>query len=103
MYIDYFGFSEKPFNVTPDPKFVFLSENHHEALAAMLYGINQKKGFLSVIGEVGTGKTTLLRCLFDRLDKSTITVLIFNTIVTFEQLLKNILWDFASWKSAAKS
>lgn len=93
MYTDYFGFTDKPFNVSPDPKFLYLSGKHQEALASMFYGIQEKKGFISVIGEVGTGKTTLLRSLLNDLDEKTETVLLFNTNVTFEHLLKNILWD----------
>ena len=93
MYIDFFGFSEKPFNLTPDPRFLYLSANHREALAAMLYGIHERRGFIAIIGEVGTGKTTLLRALFNELDKNTETILILNTTVDFDQLMHNILWE----------
>ena len=93
MYTNYFGFSEEPFSVTPDPKFLYLSAKHQEALAAMVYGIKAKKGFISIVGEVGTGKTTLLRSLLDDLDEKIETVLIFNTTANFEQLLKYIMLD----------
>ena len=93
MYTNYFGFSEEPFSVTPDPKFLYLSVKHQEALAAMVYGIKAKKGFISIVGEVGTGKTTLLRSLLDDLDEKIETVLIFNTTANFEQLLKYIMLD----------
>ena len=93
MYTNYFGFSEEPFSVTPDPKFLYLSAKHQEALAAMVYGIKAKKGFISIVGEVGTGKTTLLRSLLDDLDERIETVLIFNTTANFEQLLKYIMLD----------
>jgi general secretion pathway protein A len=93
MYTGYFGFIEKPFNITPDPGFLYLTAQHQEALATMGFGILEKMGFISIIGEIGAGKTTLIRYLLDSLDEKVETVLIFNTIVNFEQLLKNILWD----------
>ena len=67
MYTEFFGFKEKPFNVTPDPRFLYLSPAHQEALATMLYGIQERRGFVSIIGEIGTGKTTLLHTLFNEL------------------------------------
>lgn len=91
MYTRYFGFSEKPFNVTPDPRFLFLTESHEEALASMVYGIQERKGFIAVTGEVGTGKTTLIHELMRRLDKRVKTVFIFHTRVTFQELLRRIL------------
>lgn len=91
MYTQFFGFSDKPFNVTPDPRFLYLSPSHQEALASMLYGIKERRGFVSIIGEVGTGKTTLLHTLFNELDKKIKTVYIFNTKINFNQLLQNIL------------
>ena len=60
MYCDHFGFSEKPFDVTPDPNFLYLSPAHEEMLAAIIYGIQERRGFITIVGEVGTGKTTLL-------------------------------------------
>ncbi len=93
MYTEFFRFKEKPFNVTPDPRFLYLSPAHQEALATMLYGIQERRGFVSVIGEIGTGKTTLLHTLFNELSPDIQTVFIFNTRVNFKQLLQNILID----------
>ena len=91
MYTQFFGFDDKPFNVTPDPRFLYLSPSHQEAMASMLYGIRERRGFVSIIGEVGTGKTTLLHTLFNELDNEVRTVFIFNTKINFNQLLQNIL------------
>jgi len=93
MYTRFYGFSEKPFNVTPDPKFLYLTPSHREVLASMIYGIKEKKGFISITGEVGTGKTTLIYTLLNNLNEKIKTVLIFHTTTTFEQLLKNILLE----------
>ena len=65
MYQDYFGFQEMPFNITPDPKFLYLSQFHNEALQHLKYGIEEKKGFIVLTGEVGCGKTTLCRRLLN--------------------------------------
>lgn len=94
MYREFFGFSEKPFDVTPDPKFLFLSPSHREVLASLIYGIRERRGFISVVGEVGTGKTTLLNTLLDRLDENTKVANIFNTDVNFRQLLLMALVEF---------
>jgi len=91
MYTRFFGFAQKPFNVTPDPRFLFLTQSHEEALASMIYGIQERKGFISITGKVGTGKTTLIQELIRKLDKKVKIVLIFQTRVTFEELLKQIL------------
>ena len=91
MYNEFFGFKEKPFNVTPDPRFLYLSPAHQEALATMIYGIKERRGFVSVIGEIGTGKTTLLHTLFDELGNDVQTAFIFNTKINFRQLMHNIL------------
>lgn len=91
MYTEFYNFSEKPFNITPDPKFLFLTSGHREALASLLYGIIERKGFISLTGEVGTGKTTLVYSLLSNLTNTTKTVFVYHTNTTFEQLLKNIL------------
>ena len=91
MYTQFFGFADKPFNVTPDPKFLYLSPSHQEALSSMIYGIMERRVFVSIIGEVGTGKTTVLHTLFNELYKEIKTVFIFNTKINFNQLLQNIL------------
>jgi general secretion pathway protein A len=94
MYREFFGLKEKPFNVTSDPNFLFLSRIHNEALAHLLYGIKEKKGFLEITGEIGAGKTTLCRALLSRLDKNTKTAFIFNSNLPELQLLQSILEDF---------
>lgn len=94
MYKEFFGLKEKPFNVTSDPNFLFLSRVHKEALAHLLYGINERKGFLEITGEIGAGKTTLCRALLDRLDSRTKTAFIFNSTLPELQLLEAILEDF---------
>ena len=95
MYEEFFGFSQRPFNVTPDPTFLFMTDSHQEALASLLYGIQERRGFISVSGEVGTGKTTLLNYLITILDKKVKTIFIFNTLIPFEDLLKEILRNLA--------
>ena len=93
MYLNYFGLREAPFNLTPDPKFFFNSEHHREALAGLYYGINSKKGFIVVTGEVGTGKTTVIRKLLRNLEATHRSVFIFNTLLTFDELFEAILRD----------
>jgi general secretion pathway protein A len=93
MYCDFFGFSEKPFDVTPDPKFLYVSPSHREALAALVYGIRERRGFLTIVGEVGTGKTTLLKTVLDRLDEKISAAFVFNPHLTFDELLTAIVVD----------
>lgn len=93
MYNEFYSFSENPFNVTPDPKFLFLTASHREALASMIYGINQRKGFISVSGEVGTGKTTLIHHLLQTMDPQIKSVFVCQTHISFEDLLRNILLE----------
>jgi general secretion pathway protein A len=91
MYCDFFGFSEKPFTITPNPHFVFLSSVHREAFARLLYGVDSHAGFIALTGEVGTGKTTMLRTLLAQLDPEKYTsALIFNPCLSGEQLLAGI-------------
>jgi general secretion pathway protein A len=95
MYTKYFGFKEKPFTLTPNPRFIFLSKHHKEAFAHLLYGINSHYGFIELIGEVGTGKTTVLRTLLGQLqDKNYRTALIFNPSLTGVELLRCINTEF---------
>jgi len=95
MYLDFHGFREKPFNLTPDPRFVFLSKNHREAFAHLLYGINNRSGFIALTGEVGSGKTTVLRALLSQLDADHHrTALIFNPSLSPTELLQNINREF---------
>ena len=93
MYRAFFGFREKPFNLTPDPKFLYLNASYREALAALHYGVVDRKGFVSLIGEAGTGKTTLLRRLLAELPRETRSVLVINPAIGFEEMLRFILSD----------
>ena len=95
MYETFFGFREPPFSLTPDPRFLWLSETHQEGLAALVYGITRHKGFLLLTGEVGTGKTTILRAALAQIPSDTDTALILNTIhLTPLDLLKLIAAEF---------
>ncbi|MBN2170769.1 MAG: AAA family ATPase [Candidatus Krumholzibacteriota bacterium] len=90
MYLDFFHLREQPFNVTPDPHFLYMSPSHQEAFANLLYGVRERKGFIVVTGEVGTGKTTLLHGLLEKLDEDIQTVFVFHTGLEFEDLLEMI-------------
>lgn len=95
MYCEFFGFSEKPFTITPNPQFIYLSEQHREAFAHLLYGIDSHAGFIAMTGEVGTGKTTVLRTLLTQLDPEKYrSALIFNPCLSSEQLLASICREF---------
>jgi general secretion pathway protein A len=94
MYTEFFGLNEKPFSLTPDPRFLFLSESHREALAHLLYGIEQGEGFIAVTGEVGTGKTTLCRTLLQRLSSDTEVAFVFNPILSGYELLRAVSNEF---------
>ena len=105
MYCNFFKFGEKPFDVTPDPKFLFLSLRHQELLASLIYGIRERRGFITIVGEVGTGKTTIIRTALDRLDESIKAAYIFNSDVTFDEMLKAALIDLGvtkPWESLSK-
>lgn len=92
MYQDYFGFSEMPFSITPDPRFLYLSPAHTEALQHLRYGVAERKGFIVISGEVGCGKTTVCRALLAELDSARYdTALILNPRLSETQLLKAIL------------
>jgi general secretion pathway protein A len=104
MYLDFHGFRENPFNLTPDPRFVFLSRNHKEAFAHLLYGINNRVGFIALTGEVGSGKTTVLRALLSQLDADHHrTALIFNPRLSPPELLQNINREFGIPTDASNS
>ncbi len=87
MYKEHFGFRELPFSITPDPRYLFLSEQHREALAHLLYGIKTDGGFVLLTGEVGTGKTTVCRCLLEQIPENTDIAFILNPKMTSEELL----------------
>src|SRR4030042_3950139 len=91
MYETHFGLRMKPFAVTPNPRFLYPSRVHREALAALVYGVKHRRGFICLVGEVGTGKTTLLRALLDSLNVSVRTALITHTTINREDLLWMIL------------
>jgi general secretion pathway protein A len=87
MYTEFYGFYEKPFNVTSDPRFLYLTSDHREALSAVLYGIQERRGLIALMGEVGTGKTTLLNAAMEELDQAVKVAYVFNTDVPFDDLL----------------
>ncbi|MBU2541199.1 MAG: AAA family ATPase [Candidatus Omnitrophica bacterium] len=93
MYENFYGFKEKPFNVTADPTFFYLSRRHKEAFSHLVYGIQDRKGILEITGEIGTGKTTLCRALLNHLDRSTKTAFILNPYLSQVQLLQAIMAD----------
>jgi general secretion pathway protein A len=93
MYNSYFGFRESPFSVTPDPRFFYTNPHYLEAFAALSYGIEAKKGFIVITGEVGTGKTTLLRRLLRNLADTVHSVFVFNSCLSFPELLQLTLQD----------
>src|SRR3970040_948711 len=90
MYGGFFGFREKPFNLTPDPRFLYLSAKHSEAFAHLEFGLKQRGGFVVVTGEVGTGKTTLCRYFLDRLDEDTLSAFILYPALDALGLLRSI-------------
>jgi type II secretory pathway predicted ATPase ExeA len=94
MYERYYGLSEKPFSLTPDPKYLYRSEAHANAFDLLQYAINRREGFVVVTGDIGTGKTTLCRALLEQIDRTTFTALVLNPFLTEEDLLKRILQDF---------
>ena len=94
MYLDFYGLREAPFSPTPDPKFLFQSSRHREALAQLVYGVQERKGFIVLTGEIGTGKTTLLRTLLARLDHSTHVAYVHNSALDIEGMLEYILQDW---------
>jgi general secretion pathway protein A len=92
LYLQFFGLTEAPFSITPDPAFVYLSDEHRDALAHLLYGVGQggAGGFVQLTGEVGTGKTTLCRCLLEQLPENTHVALVLNPLMTPRELLATI-------------
>jgi len=90
MYKDYFGLSEPPFSIAPDPRYLYMSERHREALAHLIYGVGDEGGFVVLTGEVGTGKTTVCRCLLEQLPGHTEVALILNPKLTVAELLGTV-------------
>jgi len=94
MYQEFYGLKEKPFALTPDPQFLYLSDSHRTAIDSLHYGIEQREGFIVITGDIGTGKTTICRAFLEKLDKNVKTAVIFNSFLTEEELLESILLDF---------
>jgi len=94
MYLDFYNLREMPFNITPDPRFLYYTFHHTDAYDHLMYGINHRKGFIELTGEVGSGKTTLCRAVIADLDAKVETAIILNPSLTGTQLLKAMLNDF---------
>lgn len=94
MYHNFYGFSESPFNLTPNSKYFFSSAKHTEALSTLVYAVNERKGFVVITGDIGSGKTTVCRALLNQLDQKTQTALITNTHISGKDLLQSVLEDF---------
>jgi general secretion pathway protein A len=95
MYLDFYQLKKAPFHITPDPDFLFLSPSHKAALGAIIYGIEERQGFVAITGEVGLGKTTILRAYLERIEPRKLrTIYVFNANVSFRSLLKIIFQEF---------
>jgi type II secretory pathway predicted ATPase ExeA len=94
MYEEYYGFAEKPFSLTPDPKFLYRSESHANAFELLQYAVRRREGFVVITGDIGTGKTTLCRALLEQIDRRTFTSLVLDPFLSEEDLLKRMLLDF---------
>lgn len=94
MYREYFGLEELPFSITPDPRYLYMSERHREALAHLVFGINSNGGFVLLTGDIGTGKTTVCRCLLDQIPEDVEIAFILNPKLTVEELLATICDEY---------
>jgi general secretion pathway protein A len=94
VYLEFYGLKQTPFDLTPNPRFLFHSGKHREALNHLLYGIRERKGFVQLTGEVGAGKTTLCRAMLERLDGQFATALILNPVLDADELMKAIATEF---------
>lgn len=94
MYLNYFGLAEAPFSIAPAPRYLYMSQRHQDALAHLLYGVSGEGGFVLLTGEVGTGKTTISRCLLEQIPESCDVAYIFNPKLTVEELLSTICVEF---------
>jgi general secretion pathway protein A len=103
MDLAFFGLQEAPFNPTPNPRFLHLTPAHREALSQLVYGVQQKKGFILLTGEVGTGKTTLLQALLLRLDETTAVAFVANSLLGFDGILEYMLEDLGIAKPGEAS
>src|SRR5438093_6183355 len=93
MYLNFYGLADRPFKTTPNPKFLYMSPGHREALAQLLYGTQERKGFIVLTGKVGTGKTTLLHTLCQRLNGQSAFSFVVNSTLRFDELLEYVLED----------
>jgi general secretion pathway protein A len=95
MYLQFFNLKKEPFQITPDPSFLYLSRGHEQALASIIYGVEKRKGFVLIIGAVGVGKTTILRAYLEKVEKETLkTIYLFNSNISYNNLLKHMLREF---------
>ncbi|MCX6639754.1 MAG: AAA family ATPase [bacterium] len=94
MYLSFFNFKEQPFNVTPDPKFLYFGESYQDALAYLVYGIRMRKGFVVLTGEIGSGKTTVINALLERLDDSHRIAHLVHSNMSLKDMLRFIFRDF---------
>jgi general secretion pathway protein A len=94
MYEEFYRFGQPPFTLAPDPRFLYRSESHDEAITLLMQAIRRREGFIVLTGDIGTGKTTICRALLQQLDPTTFTSLILNPFVSVEELLREILLDF---------
>jgi general secretion pathway protein A len=94
MYEEFYGFVQPPFTLAPDPRFLYRSESHEEAITQLRQAIKRKEGFIVLTGDIGTGKTTICRALMEQLDTATFTSLILNPFLSVEELLREVLLDF---------
>ena len=94
VYLEYYGLSEPPFDITPNPRFLFYSAKHREAFNHLLYGVRERKGFVQLTGEVGAGKTTICRAMLEQLDGTFSTALILNPVMSADELMKGIAIEF---------
>ena len=106
MYLDFYGLKELPFALTPDPRFIYFTPSHTEAMANLHYGIESGKGLIVVTGEVGTGKTTILRWMMNRLDRTVLVAYIFNPRMTVSEFYQYVssprLLDVPSWENKSE-
>lgn len=94
MYLEFYGLKEKPFSLTPDPQFLYLSESHRVAIDSLLFGVEAREGFMVITGDIGTGKTTICRAILNKMGPQVKTAVLFNSFLSEEELLESILLDF---------
>jgi len=103
MYLEFYGLKDIPFSLTPDPRFLYFTASHREVMANLHYGIQHGKGLIVATGEVGTGKTTMLRAMLTRLDRSVLTSYIFNPGLNVSEFYQHLAADFGLDQSTSKS